>query len=77
MKKKIIELGEKHGLVLRVESSREAFDIIDYEIHHNNEFIGVYRHYTGKTNTGVAYPTECFKPQLETDLKHYKQKTYI
>lgn len=72
MKKKIIELGKKHGLDLRVESNKEAFDIIDYEIYHSDEFIGVYRYFTGKTSTGVEYPTKCFLPELENDLKNYK-----
>ena len=72
MKKKIIELGKKHGLKLRVESNREAFDIIDYEVYHDNEFIEGYRYYTGKTNTGVEYPTECFLPELENHLEKYK-----
>lgn len=72
MKKKIIEIGKKHGLELRVESNREAFDIIDYEVYNGNEFIEVYRHYTGKTSTGVEYPTECFLPELENDLQKYK-----
>ena len=72
MKKKITELGKKYGLELRVESSKESFDIYDYEVYHNDEFIGVYRHYTGKTNTGVEYPTECFLPTLENDLVKYK-----
>ena len=73
MKKKIIELGKKHGLELRVESNREAFDIIDYEVYHNDEFIEIYRHYTGKTSTGVEYPTESFLPELENKLTEYKQ----
>lgn len=72
MKKKIIELGKTHDLDLRVESIKEAFDIYDYEVYQNNEFIGVYRNYTGKTNTGVEYPSECFLPQLEKDLVKHK-----
>lgn len=32
MKKKIIELGKKHGLKLHVSSNREAFDIIDKKV---------------------------------------------
>ena len=75
MKKKIIELGKKHGLKLHVSSNREAFDIIDYDVNIDTfcgEFIGVYRHMTGKTSTGVEYPTECFLPELENDLEKYK-----
>jgi len=69
MKKKIIELGKKYGLELRVDSNKGGFDIYDYEVYHNDEFIGTYRHYTGKTNTGIKYPTECFLPELQNDLK--------
>ena len=72
MKKKIIEIGKKHELELRVESTKESFDIFDYEVYQKDEFIGVYRYYTGKTNTGVKYPTECFLPSLENDLEKYK-----
>lgn len=75
MKKKIIELGKKHGLKLHVSYKREAFDIIDYDVNIETfcgEFIGVYRHMTGKTSTGVTYPINCFLPELENDLLKYK-----
>jgi hypothetical protein len=77
MKKKIIELGKKHGLNLYVDSTREAFDIIDYDVNIDSfvgEFIGVYRHFTGKTNTGVVYPVESILLDLEKDLIEYKNK---
>lgn len=76
MKKKIIELGKKYGLNLYVSSNREAFDIIDYDVNIESfagEFIGVYRHFTGKTNTGVVYPVESILPDLEKDLIEYKK----
>jgi hypothetical protein len=77
MKKKIIELGKKYGLNLYVSSYRDVFDIIDYDVNIDSfcgEFIGVYRHFTGKTNTGVVYPVESILPDLEKDLIEYKNK---
>ena len=74
MKKKIIDIGKKYGLNLFVQSNRFAFDIIDYDVNldtFSGEFVGVYRHMTGKTSTGVEYPTECFLPELEKDLIQY------
>jgi len=69
MKNKIIEIGKKHGLELTVESNRIAFDIIDYDVWFNNKIVNIYRHYTGKTNTGIVYPTPTFLSNLENDLK--------
>jgi len=73
MKKKIIELGEKHKLKLYVIVHRTEFDIIDYEVWiKDSSWVEFYRHCTGKTSTGVEYPTECFLPELENDLRKYK-----
>ena len=77
MKKQIIELGKKYGLKLYVESNKFAFDIIDYDVNIDTfcgEFIGVYRHMTGKTSTGVTYPTESILIDIEKDLVEYKKK---
>ena len=74
MKKQIIELGKEYGLKLHVQSNRVAFDIIDYDVNIDKfcrEFIGVYRHMTGKTSTGIAYPTESILIDLEKDLINY------
>lgn len=73
MKNQIIELGKKYRLELRVGLNKSAFDIWEYEVYHGQLFIGVYTHYTGKTNTGVKYPTESILPQLEKDLKIYTE----
>jgi hypothetical protein len=74
MKKQILELGKKHGLKLHVESNKFAFDIIDYDVNIDRfcgHFIGVYRHMTGKTSTGVTYPTESILIDIEKDLVKY------
>jgi hypothetical protein len=80
MKKKIIELGKKYGLNFVVTSQREAFDIIDYDVYIDDEFtgefFGVYRHFTGKTSTGVTYTPDNILDDIENDLIKYKNKNY-
>lgn len=77
MKKKIIALGKAHGIDLRVEVEHEAFDIYNYDVYIEHEFIGVYVYWTGKTSTGVTYPVHSFLPELEEDIKKYKNKKCI
>ena len=80
MKKQILDLGKKYGLKLYVSSQREAFDIIDYDVNietHCGEFIGVYRYFTGKTSTGVEYPTQSILLEIENDLIKYKQNGFV
>ena len=77
MKKQILELGKKYGLKLHIQSVRFAFDIIDYDVNIDTfcgHFIGVYRHMTGKTSTGVTYPTESILIDIEKDLVKYKHE---
>jgi len=77
MKKQILELGKKYGLKLHIQSVRVAFDIIDFDVNvdtFSGDFIGVYRHMTGKTSTGVTYSTESILIDIEKDLAKYKSK---
>lgn len=78
MKNKILELGKKYVLKLHVECTRVEFDIIDYDVYHGTditgEFIGAYRHLTGKTNTGIVYTTDSILPDVENDIIEYKLK---
>ena len=83
MKKRIIELGKKYNLNLHVTTSRDAFDIIIYDINVDTfvgDSIGVYVYYTGKTSTGVTYnwtDKDEFLAEIEGHLKQYLEKGYV
>jgi hypothetical protein len=57
MKKIIIELGKKYNLKLEVFFTRIGFDVLGYELNCEGRHIWADTYYTGKTSTGVLYPS--------------------
>lgn len=74
MKQKIIELGRRWGLELKVEITRHDWDIYGYEVYHNDYFFGAYMYWTGLTSTGVRYPKVIPLEDINRDLSKYVDK---
>lgn len=75
MKKLIIQLGKKYRLSLNIKIVRESYDIWGYEISEKDgSFICYHSYSTGKTNTGIIYPSDKEETLMciEEDFKKYK-----